>query len=521
MTDQIPKTTSKRSAKLASIPLSVAGRGAIGFGKQLIGQSPDFAFGDLQEKTAEQVFKVLGELKGGAMKFGQALSVFEAALPEDIAKPYRETLVKLQESAPPLPARVVHKVLAKELGEDWRDNFSEFNDTPAASASIGQVHYAKLKDGREAVIKFKRLNIASTIKDDFDMLLSIVNFIKLFSQHRQIQEVEISLKEYYALLRDEIDFVKEVQNMKIFGEQFKDTRWLKVPVPYEKYCNNDMIVMEYVPSIKIDDVEAIKSAGLKMEVISQKLLECFFTQIVQYGFVHIDPHPGNVGILPQGKIVFYDYGMFVKLSGIMKDNIKLLFLAMYDRDVEDVCDLLIEYEIILVEPSKKPYFKKFIASFLGYLDNLDIDNFKVSYLDRIDQSEMQFLISSKFILLLRGISILEGVCKNLNPGFNYREILDPFITEFIMDVSYLERRGTKDLANFTKASDRISTSEISIGMVENDLEMIKKRLSAMTSSYDKQRIIFGLVSVIAFTHSEDIETRFILLVAFLYTIYNK
>ena len=114
MTDAIPQKTSKRSAKLASIPLSVAGRGALGFGKQLIGQSPDFAFADLQEKTAEQVFKVLGELKGGAMKFGQALSVFEAALPEEIAKPYRETLVKLQEAAPPLPARVVHKDLAKE-----------------------------------------------------------------------------------------------------------------------------------------------------------------------------------------------------------------------------------------------------------------------------------------------------------------------------------------------------------------------------------------------------------------------
>ena len=94
---EVPKKTSTRSAKLASIPLSVAGRGALGIGKQLIGQSPQFAFGDLQEKTAEQVFKVLGELKGGAMKFGQALSVFEAALPEDVAKPYRETLVKLYE----------------------------------------------------------------------------------------------------------------------------------------------------------------------------------------------------------------------------------------------------------------------------------------------------------------------------------------------------------------------------------------------------------------------------------------
>ena len=144
-TTEIPKSGKVRGAKLASLPLSLAGRSAVGFGRQLIGQSGSLVFQEIQEKTAEQVFKVLGELKGGAMKFGQALSVFEAALPEEIAKPYRETLTKLQEAAPPLPTRVVHSVLAKELGEDWRDNFSEFTDKPAASASIGQVHKAKWK----------------------------------------------------------------------------------------------------------------------------------------------------------------------------------------------------------------------------------------------------------------------------------------------------------------------------------------------------------------------------------------
>ena len=109
---QIPSSTAARSAKMVSIPVGLAGRGILGLGKQLVGQSSSVVVTDIQEKTAEQLFKVLGELKGGAMKFGQALSVFEAALPENIAKPYRETLTKLQESAPPLPTRVVHKVLA-------------------------------------------------------------------------------------------------------------------------------------------------------------------------------------------------------------------------------------------------------------------------------------------------------------------------------------------------------------------------------------------------------------------------
>ena len=204
VSEELPQGTSKRSAKMASIPLSLAGRGAIGFGRQLIGQSPDFAFADLQEKTAEQIFKVLGELKGGAMKFGQALSVFEAALPEEIAKPYRETLVKLQEAAPPLPARVVHKVLAKELGEHWRDNFAEFDDTPAASASIGQVHKGIWKDGRAAAVKIQYPGAKEALISDLNQ---IQRFAKIFQLLLPGVEMKPLLEELKARIIEEVDYL--------------------------------------------------------------------------------------------------------------------------------------------------------------------------------------------------------------------------------------------------------------------------------------------------------------------------
>ena len=404
---------------------------------------------------------------------------------------------------------------------DFPDIFNTIHETPIAAASIGQVHYGKLEDGREIVVKFKRLDIESTIKEDFNMLLGVMGFVRFFTQHRQVQEVEISLRQYYDLLMEEIDFTKEVANMKRFAQQFVSTRWIKVPQPYDKYCNNDIIVMEYVPSLKINDIEAIEEAGLRKDVISQKLLECFFTQIVQYGFVHIDPHPGNVGINPTtGKLVFYDYGMFVELNGVMKDTIKQIFIAMYDRDIDDVCDLLIKYDIIQLEPERAPYFKKFIASFLVYLDNLDVNDFKVSYLDRIDQSEMQFLISSKFVLLLRGISIMEGNCKLLDANFNYRSVLDPFINEFIMDISYLERRGTKDIQRFTQTPDRVVTSEISLSMVEKDVASLKKK---HIDEIMKNRLaIIVLFSLLLFQSDIHVSGMISLLMAsaFLY-VYNK
>ena len=168
--DSLQTSTKVRSARLASLPLSLAGRSAVGLGKQLIGQSNALVSSEIQEKTARQVFQVLGELKGGAMKFGQALSVFEAALPEEFAKPYRETLTKLQESAPPLPAKVVHKVLAKELGDDWRDNFISFEDQATASASIGQVHRAVWKDGTHVAVKIQYPGAAEALVSDLNQI---------------------------------------------------------------------------------------------------------------------------------------------------------------------------------------------------------------------------------------------------------------------------------------------------------------------------------------------------------------
>src|SRR5215469_7052816 len=140
--NDLPRRAITRGAKLATLPVGLAGRTALGFGKRIGGRPAEIVAHEIQQRTADQIFRVLGELKGGAMKVGQALSIFEAALPPELAGPYRATLTRLQESAPPLPAGAVHRVLAGDLGDGWRDRFAEFNDEPAAAASIGQVHKA-------------------------------------------------------------------------------------------------------------------------------------------------------------------------------------------------------------------------------------------------------------------------------------------------------------------------------------------------------------------------------------------
>ena len=367
VSEQLPQGTSKRSAKMASIPLSLAGRGAIGFGRQLIGQSPDFAFADLQEKTAEQIFKVLGELKGGAMKFGQALSVFEAALPEDIARPYRETLVKLQEAAPPLPARVVHKVLAKELGEHWRDNFAEFNDTPAASASIGQVHKGLWKDGRAVAVKIQYPGAKEALISDLNQ---IQRFAKIFQLLLPGVEMKPLLEELKARIIEEVDYRYEASAQSACFEAYKGDS--DIAIPEVIMATDRVLVSQWLEGTPLSKViadgtqEERNNAGIR-------LARFHFTAPMRAGLLHADPHPGNFRVLKDGRLGVLDFGACNRLPNGFPEPFKRLLrnalegdaIALYNgfkedgfilSDVEVSPELVLDYLLPLVEPLRTDYF---------------------------------------------------------------------------------------------------------------------------------------------------------------------
>lgn len=435
------------------------------------------------------------------IKIGQFLSTRNDIFGRD----FTDELKDLQDNVYPMPKDDVKFYLDK-----LKDSFSYLNEEPLACASIGQVHYGRLPNNQEVAIKLKRRYIDETVKSDFEMLLAIINFVKAFSTHRQIRELEVSLREYYNLLLEEINYIQEVDNMKKFKYQFRNTPWIRVPTPYLILCTNDVIVMEYVPSIKINNIELIKQNNLDPKKISEKLLEVFFEQIMEYAFVHIDPHPGNVGIMPSGKIVFYDYGMFMKFDNDMKQNLKSVFLAVYERDVDEVCKLLLNLNIIILDEGKRAYFRRFVASFVDYLDTLNINEFKLNYIDKIDQNDSQFLIASRFILLLRSVALIEGVCKELNPDFNYRDIFDSIFNDSFVDLNFIERRGNRDLIRFSKAPDEIVSSQITIDLLESDLDVIKTKLSKSIST---QKYLLSSITVLLCFEAESVEMKVALFTA--------
>ena len=366
--NEIPRGSTARTAKMVSIPLGLAGRSALGFGRQLVGQSGSLVFAEIQEKTAEQVFKVLGELKGGAMKFGQALSVFEAALPEEIAKPYRETLVKLQESAPPLPVRVVHKVLAKELGEDWRDHFAHFDDTPTASASIGQVHRGTWKDGRAVAVKIQYPGASEALISDLNQ---IQRFAKIFALFMPGLDMKPLLEELRARIIEEVDYRYEAQAQETYSRVYDNDP--DIAIPKVVMFSDRVLVSEWMDGTPLSKIIASGTQEQRNNA-GMKLARFHFTSPERAGLLHADPHPGNFRLLDDGRLGVLDFGACNRLPDGFPEPMKNLLKHALDDDAIGLYEgfkkdgfilgevdvdpqLVLEYLVPLVEPLRTETFK--------------------------------------------------------------------------------------------------------------------------------------------------------------------
>ncbi|MGW5206273.1 ABC1 kinase family protein [Streptomyces griseoincarnatus] len=337
----LPRKAVTRTAKLAALPLGFAGRATWGLGKRIVGESAELVGRELQQRTADQLFKVLGELKGGAMKFGQALSVFESALPEEVAGPYRAALTKLQEAAPPMPTRTVHGVLAERLGEDWQELFRTFDDKPAAAASIGQVHRAVWHDGREVAVKVQYPGAGEALLSDLNQLS---RFARLLGPLVPGMDVKPLITELKDRVSEELDYGLEAQAQRAHAEEFAGDP--DVVVPDVVHQCDQVLVTEWIDGTPLSEVIA-DGTEEQRDRAGQLLARFLFSGPARTGLLHADPHPGNFRLLPGGpggeddwRLGVLDFGTVDRLPGGLPAPIGEALRMTLDGEAEAVYEML-------------------------------------------------------------------------------------------------------------------------------------------------------------------------------------
>lgn len=308
----------------------------MGAGRKLVGQDPSTVLANAQLKTADQMFRTLGNLKGGAMKMGQALSIFEAALPEEVTAPYRASLTKLQDSAPPMSAESVEAQLRLHLGESWREKFSAFNEIPAAAASIGQVHRATWHDGRAVAVKIQYPGAGPAIHADLNQLGRMGRMFGVAFPGLDVKELVAELK---LRVSEELDYIHESTIQRKFAVAFDGHE--DFYIPHVLSASDGVIVTEWVDGESL--ARTIESGSQEeRNKYGQLYLRFLLCGPQIAGYMHADPHPGNFRVMPDGRLAILDFGSAAHLpDGLPIAMGQLLRIAM-SGDSKTVLDGLRE-----------------------------------------------------------------------------------------------------------------------------------------------------------------------------------
>jgi len=267
--------------------------------------------------------------------------------------------------------------------------------------------------------------------------------------------------------------------------------WVRIPRVYSNYCTEKVIIMEYIPSIKISDTERLRDANIDTAAQCTRIVDAFIYMMTEHGYIHCDPHPGNIGVMANGDaIVLYDFGNVVQLSKDFRKSIPNLLFAIVQQDVDEFLELLIQLKIIyLPEHTDKAELKEFFTYFFRYLKTLDLNNFRMSVMSNQMlndvNSKVSFTIDNNFLSLFRVFSLLDGTCAALDPNFNYVQAIQPFTETLVSDLTFVESRVRRDVSKIQSIPGMFRETDASIVRINRRVQMIQ-------SSMDETRILLML-----------------------------
>jgi predicted unusual protein kinase regulating ubiquinone biosynthesis (AarF/ABC1/UbiB family) len=419
---------------------------------------------------AKWIKESLLELGPTFIKAGQLFSTRADLFPNE----YVDELSKLQDRVPAFPYEQVIEIVETDLGKSVNKLFSSFDPIPLAAASLGQVHKAQLQNGEEVVVKIQRPGL----KQLFTIDLAILKYIALYFQKHprwgKGRDWMGIYEECCRILWEETDYINEGRNADTFRRNFRQANWVKVPRVYWRYSSDRVLTLEYVPGIKISHYEALEAAGLDRKVLARLGAKAYLQQLLDYGFFHADPHPGNLAVSSDGALIFYDFGMMGQIKTNVREKLMDTLFGVAQKDADRVVLALIDLGVLAPVEDLGPLRRSIQFLLNNFMDKpLEEQSITAIGEDLYEIAQDRPLrFPATFTFVMRAFSTLEGVGKGLDPDFNFMETAQPFALQIMTDNG---RNGNTIFDELSRQAMQVSNSALSLPRrIEDSLDKLER-----------------------------------------------
>jgi predicted unusual protein kinase regulating ubiquinone biosynthesis (AarF/ABC1/UbiB family) len=391
-------------------------------------------------KRAVQLREILTGLGPTFIKVGQALST----RPDLIRKDFLNELVKLQDQLPPFDNAIAYQIIETQLNASVSEIYSELSPTPVAAASLGQVYRGRLYSGEEVAVKVQRPNLRPVITLDLYLMRWAAGWLSPWLPLNLGHDLSLIVDEFGTKLFEEIDYINEGRNAEKFASNFRNHPQVKIPAIYWSYTNTRVLTLEWINGFKLTDTKNIRGVGLDPEAIIQIGVTSGLQQLLEHGFFHADPHPGNLFAMPDGRMAYIDFGMMDQLEETTKETLVDALVHVVNKDYSEFAEDLVNLGFLTPETNIAPIVPA-LEAVLGNAIGKNVKDFNFKTItDEFSELmyEYPFRVPAKFALIIRSLVTQEGIALSLNPNFKIVEVAYPYVARRLLtgDSPGLQRR---------------------------------------------------------------------------------
>ncbi len=428
------------------------------------------------------------------IKVGQLFSTRSDLFPSE----YVEELSKLQDKVPAFSYEQAKAIIEQDLGKPLQELYRNFDPIPIAAASLGQVHRAQLHSGEEVVVKVQRPGLVKLFQIDLAILKGITRYFQNHPDWGRGRDWLGIYDECCKILYEEIDYLNEGRNADTFRRNFRGEAWVQVPRVYWRYASPRVLTLEYLPGIKISHYEALEAAGLDRRRLAQLGAEAYLHQLLNNGFFHADPHPGNIAVSPDGALIFYDFGMMGQVKPVTREKLMQTFFGIANKNADQVIESLIELGALAPTEDMGPVRR----SIQFMLDNFMDQPFEAQSVTEISDDLYEiaygqpFRFPATFTFVMRAFSTLEGVGKGLDPQFNFMEVAKPFAMQ-LMTNGNPSSDANSILSELSRQAAQVSSTAFGLPRrIEDTLDKLERGdIRVRVRSTETDRILRRMSSI--------------------------